>query len=139
MIKFENIRTKEVVIFTGEEEPNMRNAHMAAYLNSSDMGPNAGVRGQDFGWRLAPEVIAEMEEVRNDFELLDRISRRVGIGLDDIRDFHILAFVADRDFAKDAKKQVTASDIAENEEDYRARVKAAKSAKIEVPTTKKEK
>lgn len=142
MITFENEETKEVVTFTGEEEVNMRNAHMAAYLNSSNLGPNSGVRGQDFGWRLAPEIVAEMDEVRGDFETLDRISRRVGIGIDDIRDFHILSYVADRSFAQDAKKVQQKSNVEENREDYQARVKAAKaarSAKIEVPQTKKEK
>lgn len=144
MIKFENIRTGEVVEFTGEQEVNARNAHMAAYLNASDLSPNAGVRGQDFGWRLAPEVIAEMEAVRQDYESLERISKRLGVGIDDIRDFHILSYVADRSFAEDAKaarvNQPSSSDL---EDDYRARVKAAKApkedAKIEVPTTKKEK
>ena len=126
MIKFENIRTGEVVIFTGEQEANSRNAHMAAYLNASDLSPNAGVRGQDFGWRLSPEVVAEMEAVRQDFDELDKISRRVGIGIEDIRDFHILAYVAEKDFAKDAKKARVEQASAELEEDYRARVKAAK-------------
>lgn len=166
MITFENIKTGEKVTFTGEQEVNARNAHMAAYLNASDLSPNAGIRGQDFGWRLAPEVIAEMETVRQDYDSLERISKRIGIGIDDIRDFHILGYVADRSFAEDAKAArvnlPTSSDL---EDDYRARVKAAKgasftessptvsvevtsklgtvsetkSAKIEVPTTNKEK
>lgn len=168
MITFENIKTGEKVVFTGEQEVNSRNAHMAAYLNASDLSPNAGVRGQDFGWRLAPEVIAEMEAVRGDFELLDRISRRIGIGIDDIRDFHILSYVADRSFAEDAKRaRVNVPTSTDLEDDYRARVKAAKqgsnpevlkvttpveeqsfkvtttkddaNVKLEVPTTKKEK
>jgi hypothetical protein len=168
VIKFENIRTGEVVEFTGAQEVNARNAHMAAYLNASDLSPNAGIRGQDFGWRLAPEVIAEMELVRNDYDSLERISKRLGVGIDDIRDFHILSYVAERSFAEDAKaaraNQPAPSDL---EDDYRARVKAAKqgtnpdvvkvtapveaqnftvtttkddaSVKLEVPTTKKEK
>jgi len=140
VITFENIKTGEKVTFTGEQEANSRNAHMAAFLNSSDLSPNAGVRGQDFGWRLAPEVIAEMEAVRQDYDTLESISRRLGVGIDDIKDFHILGYVADRSFAEDAKKaRVNAPTSTELEEDYRTRVKAATSAKIEVPTTKKEK
>lgn len=127
MITFENIRTGEKVVFTGEQETNSRNAHMAAYLNASDLSPNAGVRGQDFGWRLAPEVIAEMDAVRQDYDTLERISKRLGVGIDDIRDFHILSYVADRSFAQDAKNarkhEPTSTDL---EDDYRARVKAAK-------------
>jgi hypothetical protein len=125
VITFENIRTGEKVVFTGEQEATSRNAHMAAYLNASDLSPNAGVRGQDFGWRLAPEVIAEMEKVRQDMEELDKLSRRIGISIDDIRDFHILAYVAEKDFAKDAIKAKQVSANTELEEDYRARVKAA--------------
>lgn len=140
MITFENIRTGEKVTFTGEQEANSRNAHMAAFLNSSDLSPNAGVRGQDFGWRLAPEVVAEMEAIRQDFDTLDRISKRIGIGLDDIKDFHILGYIADRSFAEDAKKaRVNVPTSSDLEDDYRARVKAAKSGKLEVQTNKGEK
>lgn len=127
MITFENIRTGEKVTFTGEQETNSRNAHMAAYLNASDLSPNAGTRGQDFGWRLAPEVIAEMEAVRQDYDTLERISKRLGVGIDDIRDFHILSYVADRSFAQDAKNaRVNEPTSTELEDDYRARVRAAK-------------
>lgn len=128
MITFENIRTGEKVTFTGEQEVNARNAHMAAYLNASDLSPNAGVRGQDFGWRLAPEVVAEMQSVREDYDTLERLSKRLGIGMDDLKDFHILSYVAERSFAQDAKlarvNEPTATDL---EDDYRARVKAATS------------
>lgn len=139
MITFENISTGEIVTFTGEQEANARNAHMAAYLNASDLSPNAGVRGQDFGWRLAPEVIAEMDEVREDYDTLERISKRLGVGIDDIRDFHILSYVADRSFAQDAKNaRVNQPTSSELEDDYRARVKAAKGGKIEEQTNKGE-
>ena len=145
MITFENIKTGEKVVFTGEQEAGSRNAHMAAYLNTSDLSPNAGMRGQDFGWRLAPEVIAEMDAVRQDYDTLERISKRLGVGIDDIRDFHILSHVADRSFAEDAKRaRVDVPTSTELEDDYRARVKVAKEgapktpedAKLEVPTKK---
>lgn len=140
MITFENIKTGEKVVFTGEQEANSRNAHMAAYLNASDLSPNAGVRGQDFGWRLAPEVIAEMDLVREDYDTLERISKRIGAGIDDIRDFHILSYVADRSFAEDAKKaRVNVPTSTDMEDDYRARVKAAKGGKLEVQTNEGEK
>jgi hypothetical protein len=151
VITFENIKTGEKVVFTGEQEVNSRNAHMAAYLNASDLSPNAGVRGQDFGWRLAPEVIAEMEAVRQSYDTLESISKRLGVGIDDIRDFHVLSYVAERSFAKDAKQaRVDLPTSTELEDDYRERVKKAvsgkttsteedASVKLEVPTTKKEK
>lgn len=129
MITFENKFTNEVVTFTGEQEANMRNAHMAAYLNASDLSPNAGVRGQDFGWRLAPEIIVKMDDVRSDYEELDKISRRLGIGVDDIKDFHILSYVADKEFAQDAVKRRAMSSSANPENDYEARVRAAREAR----------
>jgi hypothetical protein len=142
VIKFENKRTGEVAIFTGEQEVNMRNAHMAAYLNSSDMGPNSGVRGQDFGWRLSPEVVVSMDEVRGDYEALDTISRKLGVPIDGIKDFHILSYVADKEFAKDAMEaRAEVLDDSAAEEAYEARVKAArearKNATIEVSTANK--
>jgi hypothetical protein len=36
---------------------------IAAYINSSDMGINAS-RGQDFGWKLAPEWVKKVREFR---------------------------------------------------------------------------
>ncbi len=36
-----------------------------AYINSSDMGINAS-RGQDFGWRLAPEWVYKVKTFRKD-------------------------------------------------------------------------
>lgn len=134
MITFENIKTGEKVVFTGEQEAASRSAQMAAFLNSSDLSPNAGQRGQDFGWRLAPEIIAEMDAVRQDVEILEKISRRIGIGMDDIRDYHILSYVADKDFAKDTVKLRAKEAAPEIEEDYLARVKAAKAG----PTTKRD-
>lgn len=130
MITFENIKTGEKVVFTGEQEVASRSAQMAAFLNSSDLSPNAGQRGQDFGWRLAPEVIAEMDAARQDVEILEKLSRRIGIGMDDIRDYHILSYVADKDFAKDAMKLRAKETAPEIEEDYLARVKAAKASPI---------
>lgn len=38
---------------------------IAAYINSSDMGINAS-RGQDFGWRLAPEWVKRVKAFRRD-------------------------------------------------------------------------
>lgn len=132
MITFENIRTGEKVVFTGEQDASSRSAHMAAYLNSSDLSPNAGVRGQDFGWRLAPEVVAEMEAVRQDYALLDSISKRIGVPVDELKDFHILNYVAEKDFAKDAIKARQQLPNDQLEEDYRARVKAAKQSAVPV-------
>lgn len=55
-ISFFSIRTGET--HYGKLEPTI-----AAYLNSSDLGINAS-RGQDYGWRLAPEWVQKVREFR---------------------------------------------------------------------------
>lgn len=65
-LKFFNIRTGETV--TAEEEP-----QIAALLESSDRSTNI-TQGQDFGWRLAPEVVAQLEGLKRDNLALERIA-----------------------------------------------------------------
>lgn len=57
-ISFFSIRTGETHF--GKLEPTI-----AAYLNSSDLGINAS-RGQDYGWRLAPEWVQKVRDFRKD-------------------------------------------------------------------------
>ena len=57
-ISFYSIRTGET--HYGKLEPTI-----AAYINSSDMGINAS-RGQDYGWRLAPEWVKKVREFKRD-------------------------------------------------------------------------
>lgn len=156
MITFENIKTGEKVTFHGGQDPETRSAHMAAYLNSSNLHANSN-KGQDFGWRLAPEIVAKMDQVRTSPDKLDQISRNVGVSIDDIRDFHILDFVASQDFAIDAMAAREKERSTVYEEEYNERLKALRenaqpvsnetdsstqsdSAKLKEPTsTKKEK
>lgn len=57
-ISFFSIRTGET--HYGKLEPTI-----AAYINSSDMGINAS-RGQDYGWRLAPEWVKKVRAFKKD-------------------------------------------------------------------------
>lgn len=123
MIQFENIRTGEVVKFDGTQDPNTRQAHIAAFLNSSDMSPNA-LKGQDFGWRLAPEIKDEIERIKTDLPTLDMLSKRVGVPVDELRDFHILNFIAEQDFAQQALAARAQADSPAYQESYEARLKA---------------
>lgn len=50
---------------TGETHYGKLEPTIAAYINSSDMGINAS-RGQDFGWRLAPEWVKRVRAFRRD-------------------------------------------------------------------------
>ena len=121
MITFENKKTGEQVHFTGAQDPAVRQAHMAAYLNSSNLSPNA-LKGQDFGWRLAPEIVVEMDRIREDITTLDTIARRVGVMVEDLRDFHILNHIAEQDFAAEAMKARQNAESVKHEADYEARL-----------------
>jgi hypothetical protein len=121
MIAFENKKTGETVQFTADQDPASRQAHIAAYLNSSDMSPNA-LKGQDFGWRLSPEIVVEMERIRTDITVLDLLARRIGISIDDIRDFHILNYIAEQTFAAETLALKKAENSAQHEQSYNARL-----------------
>ena len=121
MITFENIKTGKKVTFTAEQDPVARQAHMAAYLNSSNLSPNA-LKGQDFGWRLAPDVIAEMELIRTDARTMTQLASDIGAGIDDIRDYHILDFIARNRFAAEAIR-MNETNKTNYEEEYNARLK----------------
>lgn len=52
-------------IRTGETHYGKLEATISAYINSSDIGINAS-RGQDYGWRLAPEWVKRVRDFRRD-------------------------------------------------------------------------
>lgn len=132
-MKFVNVKTGESVTFTAEQDAGSRQAHIAAYLNSSDMSPNA-LKGQDFGWRLDPEVKSELERIRSDASVLDEIGRRIGVAIDDIRDFHIVDYIADREFTRAAVAQREATATTKYEEEYEARLKQLRQQRQEGTT-----
>jgi hypothetical protein len=134
MISFENIKTGEVVKFTAEQDAESRQAHIAAYLNSSNLSPNA-LKGQDFGWRLSPEIVAEMERIRTDINILDLLSRRIGISIDDIRDFHILNYIAEQSFASEVIAARAQDDSAKHEAAYQARLAKLREKPVEEVST----
>lgn len=47
------------------------------YINSSDLGINAS-RGQDFGWKLAPEWVEKVKAFRRDENKMERLISRNG-------------------------------------------------------------
>lgn len=96
-IKFVNIRSGETRVV--DTEP-----MLAAFYNSSNMGPNSH-EGQDFGWRLAPETIARMREIRRDQRLLDHIKSTYLLA-DEVKDTDILRYVSE----EEARKQSESSE-----------------------------
>lgn len=62
---------------------------------SSDHSPNI-TQGQDFGWRLAPEVVVEMKRIIADVTMLERIAARYNRPLEDVKETDVLMFISER-------------------------------------------
>ena len=93
-IKYFNIRSKQVAI--AETEP-----HIAAMWASSDRSPNI-TQGQDFGWRLAPEVVIQLKKTRQDAGKLREIAVTYGIMPDSVGEPEILRFISDHTQSENA-------------------------------------
>lgn len=101
-IKFFNVRTGEKRI--AKTNDLISNAHIAAFYNSSNLSPNAN-EGQDFGWRLAPEVIVEMKRIKNSPKLIEHIAVRYNLPIDSVKDTNILAYISDQNERKPAAEE----------------------------------
>jgi hypothetical protein len=110
-IKFFNIRSKEVRV--AETEP-----HITAMWSSSDRSPNI-TQGQDFGWRLAPEVVVEMKQIKQDMPLLLQIAARYNRPLEDIGEPEILNYISDKTRSADAPVAVEGDYTDEYEQEIR--------------------
>lgn len=109
---------------------------MAAFLNSSDLGPNAGQRGQDFGWRLSPEVVAEIRKTKSNFNKMQEIARLKGCSVDDLRDHNILDYIANQEFAKRAMESNQNAQNDTHESDYNKRVEALTNPNVKLKQAK---
>lgn len=83
-----NIRSGERTV--AETEP-----QIAALWSCSDHSPNI-TQGQDFGWRLAPEIVVEMKKIKQDLSALERIASRFGKALEDISEIDILTYISNK-------------------------------------------
>lgn len=88
-IRWFNIRSKEVVV--AETEP-----QISALWASSDHSPNI-TQGQDFGWRLAPEVVVKMKQIKQDLETLSTIARRINKQIDEVTEPDIIMYISETD------------------------------------------
>jgi len=64
-------------IRTGETHYCKLEPTIAAYINSSDIGINAS-RGQDYGWRLAPEWVKKVRDFRRDVTQMSILTAKNG-------------------------------------------------------------
>lgn len=120
-IKFERITDGTIV----EVE---RPAQVAALVNSSDLGINAS-RGQDHGWRLAPEVVSEIDDIKGDMSALQSIAREKGIAVQDITTYHVVDYIFSQQQAAKALADESANKNPAFQESYEARIRAQREAK----------
>lgn len=122
-IKFFNVRSREVRI--AETEP-----QISAMWSSSDRSPNI-TQGQDFGWRLAPEVVVEMKRIKGDTSLLLQIAARYNIMAQDIGENTILQYISDQTSSADAP----VAQAADYSDEYNDEIRRLEQ-KTKSPTTK---
>lgn len=108
-VKFFNIRSGETRV--AETEP-----QITAMWASSDRSPNI-TQGQDFGWRLAPEVVVEIKKLKQDPNQLVLVANRMGKPLEDVTEPDVLSYVSARITAENAPVATDEdySDIYDNE------------------------
>lgn len=124
-IKFLNIKTKRVLV--ADSGPKI-----AALYNSSDRSPNVN-QGQDFGWRLAPEVVVEMEDIKKDVMMLQRIAAVLKMPYEDVDEKAILTYISSKTVAENAP---VAEDSDYSDEYYDSiRKERAKRAKAKMAGT----
>lgn len=114
-IKFYNIRSKEIRI--AESEP-----HISAMWASSDRSPNA-FQGQDFGWRLAPEVVVELKRIKNDPNTLMLIASKINRPLDDVDEKEILSYIS----SKTSPELAPVAQDADYTDEYNAEIRRLES------------
>jgi len=136
-IKFINIKSNEEVSFDGTADRNIRSALIDSYVNSSNLGVNSN-KGQDFAWRLDPEVQAEFDEIKSDYVRLKAVADATGVTAENITDGQILSYMVQLELQKEASQKAKLENISPYEDEYRKKVNAVKQRKAN-PTAVKEK
>lgn len=124
-IAFENVETGEIRVASTVE-------HIAAFFNSSDLGPNARNK-QDYKWRLSPEDLVELEELKEDAAVMERIAAAYQIPIEDVADYNVLKYMASKRF-KTAEKD-DSKDSKKYESDYQRRLREAREGKSDSAST----
>lgn len=132
MIIFENIDTKETIGIDRSKGGKFYRAKLSAVMNSSNLSPNAD-RGQDFGWRLAPEQQALIEQWETDPQMIDRVSQWSKVMVDDLTHSEFLAYLLYQQELGMSPERSQDSERRQNQLDYQARVEALKTAARPVP------
>lgn len=126
-IIFENIDTGETYAVSRELEGKHFGAKLSALINSSNLSVNAD-RGQDFGYRLAPEQQALLEQWEEDGEMIDKVTQFTKVPTDSLTHTEFLSYML---YQQELGKTPDRKEIAvrrENQSEYEARVAALKSS-----------
>jgi len=130
MIIFENIETGETVGISQESEGKFYRAKLSALMNSSNMSPNSD-RGQDFGWRLAPEQQALIENWEQDPQMIDRVSVWSKVMIDALTHSEFLAYMLYQQELGTSPQKADAMVRREQQREYEARVNALRVGTVE--------
>jgi hypothetical protein len=115
-IRFVNIRSNEQRV--AETEP-----QIAALWASSDHSPNI-TQGQDFGWRLAPQVVVELKKMKQDIDVLERVAKRFNKALEDLTEVDLLHWISNRTKLETAP----VAEANDYQDDYDMQVRALEAA-----------
>lgn len=127
MIIFENIDTGETIGIDRKTGGQHYRAKLSAVMNSSNLSVNAD-RGQDKGWRLAPEQQALIEIWERDPEMIDRVSTWSKVMIDDLTHSEFLSYLLYQQELGMSPEQSHHTDRRAKEAEYQARVEALKAA-----------
>ena len=75
---------------------------IAAFYNSTDQHVNA-MLGQDFGWRLAPDTLVRIQEIKQNGVLMDRIAQAFNIPQGEVSDTDVVRWISIEDARKQAQ------------------------------------
>ena len=125
-IVFENIDTNETVAIDRELEGKYYKAKLAAVINSSNLGPNAD-RGQDYGYRLAADQQALIEEWEEDPEVIDKVATFTRVPVDSLTHTDFLDYMLHQQELGYSPEKSQLADRRESQAEYEARVAASKA------------
>ena len=103
-----------------------------AYIDMGDLQPK-NATNNDHGWRLDPEITAQIRDILDDPDKLEQISRDTGHPLDLINAFHVFMYEVGRNrkLAVKAQSNSLAKETALSE--YEQAVAKARSGESGVP------
>lgn len=128
MIIFENIDTGETVGVSRETGGKFYRSQLAALVNSSNMSINAD-RGQDFGWRLAPEQQALIEEWEQDPDMIDKVSSWSKVMVDQLTHSEFLSYLLYQQELGKSTERTQDAERRGRQAEYEARVAALRVGK----------